>query len=299
MKKVDVAINVYGKPAQTAVTLLSLIEHSGQWIDRIWFIEERRQPFDARFDELKNYLGDRLIHYRPWFWLSVRSRSLRLAYKVGPLRRSVRYQVAWERSKQPFLFITHNDVLHRGDVIGALLEHVGNHIAIGPVGQCWNCSASSAGLCSSEKFDKYRPGYQEWLRVSTQFKGARSEQYEWTMDHRKPWPLPECRLNEWSAMINLQVAKKVTMPVGPAVPFGASFGLDIGTQWFHDVMNMPLGAPGSKLGVKHFDTMPFALHAWASTTGGGHAALSHKATYDAGEALALQHLRTHYSNFPC
>ncbi|MBL0045733.1 MAG: hypothetical protein IPP33_15440 [Flavobacteriales bacterium] len=79
MKKVDVAINVYGKPAQTAVTLLSLIEHSGQWIDRIWFIEERRQPFDARFDELKNYLGDRLIHYRPWFWLSVRSRSLRLA----------------------------------------------------------------------------------------------------------------------------------------------------------------------------------------------------------------------------
>jgi hypothetical protein len=214
------------------------------------------------------------------------------------LRRSVRYQVAWERSKQPYLFITHNDVLHTGDVIGTLLERIEGHIAIGPVGQCWNCSARSAGLCSPEKFDTYRPSYEEWLRVSTQHKGARADQYERTMDHRKPWPLPECRLNEWSALINLDVAKEVTMPFGPAVPFGASFGLDIGTQWFHDVMNMPLGASGSERGVKHFDTTALALHAWASATGGGHAALSNRAEYDREEQLAAEHLLQHFPHYP-
>ena len=38
---VDVAINVFGKPAQTALTLFSLLAHSGRWIDRIYFVEER------------------------------------------------------------------------------------------------------------------------------------------------------------------------------------------------------------------------------------------------------------------
>lgn len=40
--KVDVIINVYGKPWQTLCTLKSLMKYSGKYIDKIYFIEEKR-----------------------------------------------------------------------------------------------------------------------------------------------------------------------------------------------------------------------------------------------------------------
>lgn len=88
-------------------------------------------------------------------------------------------------------------------------------------------------------------------------------------------------------LVDLQRARPLTMPQGKAVPLGALYGLDIGTQWFHDVLNA--GAT-----VEHFDITRYATHAWASTTGGGHAALSNRAVYDAEEAQALAYLKQHY-----
>lgn len=296
MPQVDVAINVYGKPAQTAVTLLSLVRHSGQHIHRIWFVEERRQPFGARFDALKAHFGDRLLCYRPAFWLGARSLGFRPIYRWGPLRRSVRYQVAWERSQQRLLFITHNDVLYTDDIIAAMRDRIEGSLAIGPVGQCWNCSAHYAGACSPDRFYDYRPDGAAWLRISTQYPGARADRYASVMEHGSTWPLPECRLNEWSALIDLQRARPVTMPFGPAIPLGASYGLDTGTQWFHDVLNMPIARVGERP-VKHFDIAPYARHAWASSTGGGYPALTDKSEYDRGEAIALDHLRTHFPEY--
>ena len=62
--KIDCIINVYGKPWQTLCTLKSLLKYSGQWIDRIYFIEEREQPYgdDVRWvsDEFNS-----LDHYIP------------------------------------------------------------------------------------------------------------------------------------------------------------------------------------------------------------------------------------------
>ena len=43
-KLVDVAINVYGKPYQTLATLKTLMLHSGKHIDKIYFIQESKQP---------------------------------------------------------------------------------------------------------------------------------------------------------------------------------------------------------------------------------------------------------------
>ena len=42
--QVDVAINYYGKPYQTLLTIETLLEHSGQHIDRIYLIRELKQP---------------------------------------------------------------------------------------------------------------------------------------------------------------------------------------------------------------------------------------------------------------
>ena len=39
--KVDVCINVFGKPWQTLCTLKSLMKHSGDKIDKIYFIKEK------------------------------------------------------------------------------------------------------------------------------------------------------------------------------------------------------------------------------------------------------------------
>lgn len=287
MSQVDVAINVHGKPQQTAVTLLSLLEHSGARIGRIHFTLERRQPFEADFEPLLKHLGERVVMHVPRFWFGVRPQRSKWLMRFGAYRRSLRYQQAWETSTASHLFITHNDVLYTGDIIGAMLERINGHAAIGPVGQCWNCPAAFAQRCSPDHFSTFRLTYAEWRQLATQYPGPRAAHYDRVFDPQKPWPLPECRINEWSMLVDLQRARPLTMPQGNAVPLGALYGLDIGTQWFHDVLNA--GAS-----VAHFDITPYATHAWASSTGGGHAALADKATYDAEEATATAWLKQRY-----
>ncbi len=287
---IDVTINVYGKPQQTAVTLLSLLEHSGHRIGNIWFIEEYRQPFHAKFDAIKSHLGASLIHFRPSRYLGLTQLPWRWLHRLRPIRHALRYQYAWERTDSRFLFITHNDVRYKDDIVGAMLERIEGNIAVGPVGQCWNCPARIAQVCSPETFMDYRPSYAEWLKLAAMYPGARSERYPDVVDPRRPWPLPECRVNEWSMLVDLSVARAATMPVGPAMPLGAYYGMDIGTQWFNDILNA-----GHM--VAHMDVRPYADHAWASTGGGGHAALSDEAEYRRGEAMAIEHLGRYYPAF--
>jgi hypothetical protein len=290
MGSVDVAIQVYGKPYQTAVTLLSLLEHAGDGIGKVWFIEERRQPFGAEFSALRRYLGNRMVHYLPPLWLGSRQFPWRGMHRWGPFRRSLRYQYAWERSSARYLYITHNDVLYTENILRPMIDRIEGHNAVGPVGQCWNCPAWSAKVCSPDTFMEYRPTYEEWTRLSTRYPGARAQRYSAVVDPQQPWPLPECRVNEWTMLVDLDTARPATMPIGDAVPLGASYGMDTGTQWFHDVTNA-----GHR--VANVDTSPFARHAWASSTGGGFPALFDKAEYERGETLAFEHLRTHYQGF--
>jgi len=290
LETVDVAIQVYGKPLQTAVTLLSLLEHSGECIGTIWFIEERKQPFDAKFTALRDFLGYRTRYYRPPFWLGSAQLPWRSLYRLRPIRWSTRYQYAWENSIQRYLYITHNDVLYSADILAPLMNHIEGHLAAGPIGQCWNCPARTAQVCSPDSFMEYRPTYEEWIRISTRHPGARADRYPEVVDRDRPWPLPECRVNEWTLLVDLQKARETTIPMGGAMPIGASYGMDTGTQWFHDVMN-------AGHHVAHLDTSPYARHAWASSTGGGFPALSNKTEYDYGEAMAYEHLRVNYPNY--
>lgn len=39
--KVDVAVNVYGKPYQTVLSILSLLKYSKNYIDKIYIITEK------------------------------------------------------------------------------------------------------------------------------------------------------------------------------------------------------------------------------------------------------------------
>ena len=94
-KSVDVAINVYGKPYLTAVTLLSLLKQSGKWIDKIYFVEERRQPAGTDLAFLKRLLTlYEVIYYRPWmnygYWNMLTDKR-RYLLPIPPFRKAIRY----------------------------------------------------------------------------------------------------------------------------------------------------------------------------------------------------------------
>ena len=62
---------------------------------------------------------------------------------------SLRYQRAWNE-RPAYLFITHNDVLYAGDIIGSLLTRIQGISPQGRWGNVKNCPAWSAKVCSPE-----------------------------------------------------------------------------------------------------------------------------------------------------
>jgi len=56
--KIDVVINVYGKPWQTLCTLKSLMINSGHHIDKIFLIKESEQPYSEDIDWIFDYFDN-------------------------------------------------------------------------------------------------------------------------------------------------------------------------------------------------------------------------------------------------
>jgi hypothetical protein len=285
---VDVAINVYGKPYQTAVTLLSLLKHSGTWIDRIYFIEERRQPEGTDLRPVLRLLGDRVTHYRPQFWFWVDDeRKYGWAFRWSAVRRSIRYQYGWEKSDKPYLFVLHNDVLFDGDLVGRYLREIGSYAGVGPIGQCWNCPAFAAQVCEPSRYADYQPSRAELRALAEQYPAPRKSEYERVFpDHS--WPLPECRLNEFAALLHLDSVRSLTMPLGAFYPFGMYGGFDTGVHWFHQ-----MNRAGHRF--RHVDLAPDAVHGWASEARSGHGSLFDTNRYQAEERAARARLNDEFN----
>jgi len=135
----------------------------------------------------------------------------KILYLFKRFRYSIRYQFAWENSKADYLFISHNDMVYNKDIISGYLKKIQGHIAIGSVGQCWNCPAHKIH-CDSTKYWEYRPNKFELKKLYIESNNI----------HRKisiekikySWPLPECRLNEMASMFDMQIARPITIPQG-------------------------------------------------------------------------------------
>lgn len=284
---VDVAISVYGKPYQTAITLLSLLKYSGKWIDKIYFIEDKNQPKESNFNFLYALLGKQLVRYTPRFWFWYSPFKYRFLLKWKPYRHSIRYQYAWEKTDKDYLLVMHNDVLFKDDLIGAYLQNLDEEsLGIGKIGQCWNCPAHAERQCEGAKYWDYRPAKQEVLDLIKRWPIDRAPIAAAIVERHGAWPLPECRLNEYVALINLKKAKPVTLPVGKAIPFGV-FDMDTGTRWFWEVSNM-----GYK--NQHFDFEPYATHDWAGGINSGHAAMLNADIYQQREEMALTKLKEEF-----
>ncbi len=151
-------------------------------------------------------------------------------------RRSIRYQRAWEDSNKRFLFVCHNDCVFHTDIVGGMLQQIerGEYTGVGRIGQCWNCFAHKAGQCDGDRFDQYRPTFEEALALETTYGSAPRPIYV-PVDRDAPMPLPECRLNEFGCLIDLERARSDVAPLGDVWPLGA-MGLDTGTPWFRGMV---------------------------------------------------------------
>ena len=199
-KTVDVAISVYGKPYQTAVTLMSLLKYSGQHIAKIYFIMEKKQPHNSNFDPLLGKLGKIAEVHRPFFFLwYYPMKHLKFMLRADKFRHSVRYQYAWEKSDKKYLFITHNDMLYSADIIKYYLDNIENNMGIGTVGMCWNCSAYYAKLCDGDRYLSFRPTPEEYAEIIVNYPHPRNKINSRFLNKNKPWPLPECGLTNGPA----------------------------------------------------------------------------------------------------
>lgn len=267
-KKVDVCINVYGKPWQTLCTLKSLMSHSSKHIDKIFLIKEKKQPYNEEIEWLYDYF-DNLIIYEPETYVFLHTDPLNNPqFNVS----DIRYQYGFENSNKKFLFITHNDVLYTGDIISDMLENIGDSVGIGEIGQCWNCPAKANNLCSGENFNLWNPSYFDVISLGLPHSRTNIQ----NVDKVNPKPLPECRLNEWACLINRELSNRETTPNGDTPPFG-TFGLDIGTLWFKSMFLK---------GYKFIDYRKNFIHSYWSELGNGYQTQLNKDMYILSEENA-------------
>ena len=275
---VDVAVNYYGKPWQTRLTIDTLLEHSGRHIGTIYLAEEPQQPrADEPIDSVVAAFPDRIVVLHPqhfFGWGRVRT-SLRRA----DVRRSARYQQALEMSDKRYVLLCHNDVEFGADLVGELLRAIraGGHAGAGLIGQCWNCPASTAGICDSERQADVRLSYLQALSLSVRVDSPRTR--PWLIDPLHPLPLPECRLNEFACLIDVETYRRATIPEGRALPIGVqNGGVDIGSAWFHAMVN-------SGYSFAHVPIWDYCVH------DAGHPVLFDASRYDEAERVARAKLQ--------
>ena len=281
MERCDVALNIFAKPYQTALSLLSLLANCREQIATIWL---QFEPAGSRFDTtspyaIASYLRDELkipcVIFQPDIWfdcaVAERSRLQDTSYRLG-----LRFEYAMEHSHSRLLFLMHNDVLIQRTILAAMINEMGEAFAIGPLGQCWNCPASSKTLmaeavqrppCHPKDYLSCQMSYDELKKLyiladqKSHYKRSYSDGLAQSFC-KQPWPLPECRINEWACLLDLKKTRPLTLPEGAALPLGAyeqcgSHTLDIGVAWFR-----AMHAHG--LRAKHFDTAGWLTH-WVGT----------------------------------
>lgn len=298
----DVAIQAFGKPNQTALSLLSLLRHCGQYINNIFFIIELAKPqHDTISLSVLTGLHPKIRTMTTPLWIGLDEIDLARLKRDIPYRQSIRYQLAWETCKEDFLLIIHNDVCFHADIVAPMQKAIGDNVAIGDLGQCWMCPASREHIvselninggvvCAHEHYTDFHLTFND-LDAMYRLTKARHEKHRnflkapWAPEfHKNPWPLPECRVNEWCCLVDMRMARSRTMPVGTGRPFGAyAFNGDLGVAWFRDMHRQGMAA-------KHFDLTPYLEHK------SGHIRMWNEDAYREAEDWAADILRKEYAD---
>ncbi|MDR1855719.1 MAG: hypothetical protein LBR22_00950 [Desulfovibrio sp.] len=306
-ERVDATVNIFGRPYQTAISLLSLLKCSGRHIDVLYLqYEPKGSQYDleppyaiARYLEESKY---NIVLHQPKIWIEI---DVADVSRMGDAeyRQAIRYQYAFEHTDKRLLFILHNDVMFRRDYVGHLMEAIPGFFAAGPLGQCWNCPASredlvrAAGIpqkaCTPETYLDFRPTPDQLKRLydaaaETGFPVRRYRNGLASDYGTNAHPLPECRVNEWCCLVDVGATRGLVMPEGPILPFGAYAAcdgddLDLSVVWFRELHRRGLRA-------RHAPCDKFVKH-W-----GGNFRMSRK-DYDRAESDARAILKKGYPEF--
>lgn len=302
-KKCDVCVNIYGKYYQTLLSLKTLLLHDREYINKIFLVFEKKQPqifdIDRFVQELgydnieiftpKHYFGfkSRLVLHLGRHGLKViRQKGFTSDYDLGKAKRnaeyrhSIRYQYALEKSTEKYMFIMHNDVVFHKPFLKDMMNEIDNGaLGVGSIGQCWNCPLSKAAVCNGAVAQKLDLTYDQVCAYVNQYKSPRTIIKH--IDKVNPLPMPECRLNEWVAMINCEEYKKITIPNGKITPFG-KLGLDVGTDFYRETVLQGYS-------FTNIDITPFSTHGFFSQ-GCGNKALFDNDLYVFQEEAARKYL---------
>lgn len=286
MKKIDVCLNVYGKPYQTIITLKTLLKHSGHLIDKIYIILENQQPSDFDLNFVINEVNySNIVVYTPKYYLYIYQTHLQRFLVDEEYRLSVRYQYGIENTEKDFLFIIHNDVVFHGDVVSAFLEQIEGYAGVGQIGQCWNCPMFYENKCNGDKIQDFNPSYQEVIEDTNKYPSSRTFIHRGVIDKNRPMPLPECRLNEWCCLLDMKIYKKETLPIGSCVPFGGYFKMDLADEWFRQMF-----LKGYKF--KNVNINDWCTHGYFSEINRGNPSMLDKNIYLRDEDLAKKYYLT-------
>jgi hypothetical protein len=280
MKKIDVCLNVYGKPYQTIITLKSLLKYSGYLIDKIFITFEPNQPepLDINFLEKEiNY--DKIFYHIPKYFLWINRSDINYFVSDTDYRLSFRYQYGIENTDKKYLFIIHNDVLFKSDILKSFLEKIEDYAGIGQIGQCWNCPMFYENKCNGDKFENFKPSYDEVIEDTMKYPESRTFIFRGSIDKENPMPLPECRLNEWCCLLDMEIYKKEIYPNGNVLPFGGYFKMDLGDEWFRQMV-----LKGYKF--KNVDINEWCTHGYFSEINRGHPSALNNEIYVRDEGLA-------------
>lgn len=297
--RADVAVVLYGKPYQTLVTLLSLLRHSRSHLGTIYLTHENRQPHGqlaAIEPVLRRLAGERLVVYRPGLFYELGPLDEERVRRDATLRWSLPYQYALEKTDKEFLLVLHNDMLFHADLVGALLAAFDagppNLAGAGSIGQCWVCPAAKAGKCYGAVYDQFIPTADEAIALHEQYPPPRRDLDIGIIRSGRVHPLPECRLNEYAALLHVPTYRANSLPGGPVPCFGGVWdGADLGTSWFYGMVNR-----GYRF--HHVFLEEYARHSPFNAAGQGIGANSQATQYHASEAEAARYLAAHFPPTP-
>lgn len=295
-KKFDISIAFYGKPFQTIVTIKNALQYSGQHIDKIYLSFEAQQPhndWEGFYKVIDYFRGSdvKIVSLKSAYFLGLGADNMERAEMDKNYRQSIIHQYAFEYTDKFYLCLMHNDMVFHGDLIGALLDELGHDesiAGIGQIGQCWNCPAFMANYCHSTIMKDYIPTQQEAIALHKAYPIPRQANALAILERGLIHPLPECRLNEYCAIINVPLYRKFGIPTGNVGCFGGNWGgSDTGAMWFHQMYNH-----GCRF--KHFDVHALATHAPFDGSGSGSEANDNRTRYYESERNALNYINTHY-----
>jgi hypothetical protein len=280
---IDVAINYYGKPYHTMVAIGSLLEHSGAHIDKVFLIKEAKQPEGGGvITELLGRHDWNVEVFTPRYYLGWKMYRTLFPMRRREFRWSIRYEYALERTDKRYVFLTHNDVLFLGDVLRPMLDLIAadGHAGVGDIGACWKCPAKAASLCDAHRPAELRLTHAEAVELYERFPSPHRRPNVSLLDRRDPVPFPECRLNEWLALLDAEAYRRNVKPQGDTEPIGSVRLGDTGVAWFRSMIHKGYS-------FAHVEG-PFR-HPWTIDRGD-------RSLYESEEAVAEQYYLEHYAS---